>query len=87
MAVLVLGRQTGAYAPGEKQAMVVGFDGKLSILNLEKLISFLGYFDKEINFSFGDGTDAAASCGVTFKNEFWMFGGRNEMRQVNKRNV
>ena len=67
--------------------MVVGFDGKLSILNLEKLISFLGYFDKEINFSFGDGTDAYGSCGVTFKNEFWMFGGWNEKRQVNKHNV
>ena len=47
----------------------------------------LGYFDKEINFSFGDGTDASGSCGVTFKNEFWMFGGENEKRQVNKHNV
>ena len=44
----------------------------------------LGHFDKEINFSFGDETDAIYACGITFQNEFWMFGGWNENRQVNK---
>ena len=55
---------------------------------VRKVNFVLGYFDKEINFSFGDGTDARRSCGVTFKNEFWMFGGVYEgIKQVNKHNV
>ena len=44
---------------------------------------FSGLFDTNINFSYGDETDAQA-CGVTFQNEFWMFGGLLEKRQVNK---
>ena len=47
--------------------------------------------EKEVNFSFGDGTDLIGSCGVTFKNEHYMFGGdlfgkdEGYTRQVNKR--
>ena len=40
--------------------------------------------EKEVNFSFGDGTDLRGSCGVTFKNEHFIFGG-SDARQVYKR--
>ena len=42
----------------------------------------LGHFDKEINFSFEDQTYVSGACGVTFQNEFWMFGGFEDKRQV-----
>ena len=49
----------------------------------ENMIS--GNLDKEVNFSFGYGTDLVNSCGVTFKNEHFIFGGFSERRQVYKR--
>ena len=49
---------------------------------MEPIYLTLGHFDEAINFSFGDKTDADGACGVTFKNEFWLFGGAN--KQVNE---
>ena len=52
-------------------------------IDLENIIS--GNMDKEVNFSFGYRTDVDGSCGVTFKNEHFIFGGFSEQRQVYKR--
>ena len=42
--------------------------------------------NKEINFSFGDRARPSDSCGVTFKNEYYLFGGDWQFnRQVHKR--
>ena len=49
-------------------------------------LEFQGTLDKNVMFSFGDETTAFATCGVTFKNEHYVFGGyRNTNRQVYKR--
>ena len=53
----------------QEKAFIVGFNGK-------------NY--KEINFSFEDGTGSWMACGVTFQNEFWVFGGSKNNRQVNQ---
>ena len=51
--------------------------------DVQNIIS--GNLDKEINFSFGKETNLRGSCGVTFKNEHFMFGGYETKRQVYKR--
>ena len=43
------------------------------LIDHENVIS--GNLDKEVYFSFGYRTDLENSCGVTFKNEHFIFGG------------
>ena len=44
---------------------------------------FKGNINENLNFEYGDGTEAYYGCGVTFQNEFWYFGGvRSYERQV-----
>ena len=35
-------------------------------------------------FLYGEGTEAWKSCSISWKNEFYIFGGRNERRQISK---
>ena len=44
-----------------------------------------GDLNKEVNFSYGDRAKPSNSCGVTFKNEHYLFGGNWQFnRQVHK---
>ena len=38
---------------------------------------------RNVALEYGDGTEARNGCGVTFKDEFWYFGGESYKRQVN----
>ena len=50
--------------------------------NVPFVISFDGTVDADINFEYGQNTQALYSCGATLNDEFWVFGGRDFKRQV-----
>ena len=45
------------------------------------MINPLGGYEK-LDFEFGDGTEVGHSCSLQWKNEYYVFGGYNEKRQV-----
>ena len=54
--------------------MQVGLNfAKLLVIQYYNII--LGTLEKEINFSFGNKTTTNGACGVTFRNEYYLFGG------------
>ena len=55
----------------------------LSSKNVPMIISFEGHIEKIYEFAYDEGLSAAYSCGATYKNVFWVFGGTDS----NKRQV
>ena len=51
--------------------------------NQPMIISFNGDY-KEASFQFGPDTEVEYSCSLEFKNQFYVFGGKNIKNQVNK---
>ena len=49
----------------------------VNVFNFLSNIDFccLGNTNKDLNFEYGDGTNADWGCGATLHNEFWYFGG------------
>ena len=44
---------------------------------------FLGSFDDDLNFEYGEGTDVYTGCGAILMGEMWYFGGfSSQSRQV-----
>ena len=49
------------------------------------IISFDGQINDNFHFKYNEGTSSSYSCGVTYEDEFWIFGGVGESkRQVKK---
>ena len=40
------------------------------------------YADKDFSFSFGEGTQALFSCSITWRNQFFVFGGKADRKQI-----
>ena len=40
------------------------------------------YADKDFSFSFGEGTQAHYSCSITWRNQFFVFGGTADRKQI-----
>ena len=43
-----------------------------------------GLDDRFFYFDYGKNTEAYASCGLTFKNQFYMFGGNSKRTQISQ---
>ena len=53
------------------------------MLNYEREFNkYLGEFT-QTNFEYGDNTDVYRGCPIEYKNQFLVFGGENNKRQVN----
>ena len=46
------------------------------------ILTILGNYDDDINFTFGPDTEVEASCVSAFNGEMWVFGGTYHLRQV-----
>ena len=53
-----------------------------SALNVPIIINGSGKEDRDFFFEFENGTEVYRSCGLTFQNRHFIFGGRNEKTQV-----
>ena len=52
--------------------------------NLPILIDFNGDFNEEVAFTIDEGVEVYGSCGVTFQDEFYIFGGYHKRTQIAK---
>ena len=75
---------------GERQPMIISFDGELELYkqqqeNYSNLTVYLGDH-RQASFEYGENTEIYYSCSVEYENEFYVFGGHDIMKQVNKYN-
>ena len=52
--------------------------------HLPLLTNSQGREDYDIEFHYGDGTEVISSCSLTWKGEFYVFGGSSKRRQISK---
>ena len=49
--------------------------------NVPMIISFDGQIINDFDFKYNRETSSSYSCGVTYENEFWIFGGADESKR------
>ena len=52
--------------------------------NVPVMTNAAGFDDRDINFKFGDNTEVFHSCGLTFKNQHFVFGGSSFKAQISQ---
>ena len=52
------------------------------LIRVPMIISFDGINHREASFTFGDNTEVHFSCSLEYRNQFYVFGGLNQKRQV-----
>ena len=75
---------SGKYSCWMKTVLVLYYVGRKIEHKSPFLIDAEGRSDSDVTISFGDFTEVSQSCSVTFRNKFYIFGGRIRKKQISE---
>ena len=71
---------TTTRSPSYSEKAVLVLSSRISE-NVPIIISFDGDINEDFHFKYNEGTSSAYSCGATYEDKFWIFGGSGKSKR------